>query len=883
LVNSSLEKTHAHSPYWARVAAQPPASWNPALTARGISAEEIRDLMGAPGITDESALWRQLRDTRQHVILNTVARDLGGLANLDEVVRTVCALADECVRFALNWLTASLGAAYGMPVGEDSGSMQQLIVVGMGKLGGEELNVSSDIDLIFLYPEEGMTQGPKCISNHEYFTRLGRKLIAALSEPTAAGMVFRVDMRLRPYGDSGPLVASFSMLENYLHTQGREWERYAWLKARAITGSDAKVLEREVAPFVFRRHLDYSAIASLRTLHNQIREEAKRRDIADNIKLGPGGIREIEFIAQVFQLIRGGQDAALRTRSTRAALSLLKDKQLLPAGVVDELQAAYEYLRNLEHRLQYVEDQQTQTLPAQPGALRNIAASMGYEDAQGFISALNSHRESVSRHFEGIFASGGGSEQHPVANLWEGRLAPQDAHSQLQQLGYTAGERVLTRIGQLRESALFRRMSASTQGRLDALGPRIVEAASKVPNPDITFERLLNILESIGRREAYLALLLEYAGARERVVRLASASPWAASYLARHPVLLDELVSDRQPEPPDWPALGKELRATLDQSSDGIDRQMDLLRNFKQVHTFRLLIQDLAGQLPLESLSDHLSDLASTIVQEVLRLCWSHLNGQHAPRFAVIGYGKWGGKELGYASDLDLIFLYDADDALEGYTRLAQRVNTWLTTFTPAGILYDIDLRLRPDGDAGMLVSHIGAFEEYQLHKAWVFEHQAMTRARCVAGDAQIGARFEALRQKILTTPRDLATLRGEIASMRQRMHEGHPNKSALFDIKHDRGGIVDVEFIVQYLVLGYAHQHPALTGNIGNLALLKLAASLGLIPGELASAVHRSYREFRRMQHSMRLQDERYARSDPAKVQPLVAPVLALWRAVFD
>ncbi|MFN0315205.1 MAG: bifunctional [glutamate--ammonia ligase]-adenylyl-L-tyrosine phosphorylase/[glutamate--ammonia-ligase] adenylyltransferase, partial [Burkholderiales bacterium] len=455
--------------------------------------------------------------------------------------------------------------------------------------------------------------------------------------------------------------------------------------------------------------------------------------------------------------------------------------------------------------------------------------------------------------------------------------------ARLHELGYTNGERVLTRIGQLRESALFRRMSASTQGRLDALGPRIVEAACKVPNPDITFERLLNILESIGRREAYLALLLEYAGARERVVHLASASPWAASYLARHPVLLDELVSDRQPEPPDWTALGKELRATLDQSGDGIERQMDLLRNFKQVHTFRLLIQDLAGQLPLESLSDHLSDLASTIVQEVLRLCWSYLNSEHAPRFAVIGYGKWGGKELGYASDLDLIFLYDADDALERYTRLAQRVNTWLTTFTPAGILYDIDLRLRPDGDAGMLVSHIGAFEEYQLHKAWVFEHQAMTRARFVAGDAQIGARFEALRQKILTTPRDLSTLRGEIASMRQRMLEGHPNKSGLFDIKHDRGGIVDVEFIVQYLVLGYAHQYPQLTGNIGNLALLKLAASLGLILSELASAVHHSYREFRRMQHSMRLQDERYARTDPSQTQPLVAPVLALWQAVFD
>ncbi|MFN0314478.1 MAG: bifunctional [glutamate--ammonia ligase]-adenylyl-L-tyrosine phosphorylase/[glutamate--ammonia-ligase] adenylyltransferase, partial [Burkholderiales bacterium] len=469
-MNPILEKALAHSPYWARVATQPPSSWHPALTTCPITAGEIRDLMATPEIADESALWQRLRQIRQHVILNTVARDLAGMARLDEVVRTVSSLADESVRFALTWLTASPGSVYGTPMGEDSGCAQQLIVVGMGKLGGEELNVSSDIDLIFLYPEEGMTQGPKSISNHEYFTRLGRKLIAALSESTAEGMVFRVDMRLRPYGDSGPLVASFAMLENYLHTQGREWERYAWLKARAITGSDAKVLEHEVAPFVFRRHLDYSAIDSLRTLHSQIREEAKRRDIADNIKLGPGGIREIEFIAQVFQLIRGGQDPALRTRSTRLALTLLADKQLLPAVVVDELQAAYEFLRNLEHRLQYVEDQQTQTLPTQPAALRNIAASMGYEDSEGFLGVLNAHRENVSRHFEGIFANGGRSEQHPVANLWEGRLAAQDALARLHELGYTNGERVLTRIGQLRESALFRRMSASTQGRLDALG-----------------------------------------------------------------------------------------------------------------------------------------------------------------------------------------------------------------------------------------------------------------------------------------------------------------------------------------------------------------------------------------------------------------------------
>ncbi len=584
-MNSALKKALAHSPFWSRVASQPPPSWQPSLVEKPVTGGEIRSLLRAQPIASEPSLWQQLRRTRQHVILTTTTRDLAGTADLGEVVRTASTLADESVRLALDWLTTSMSATYGTPMGEDSGAPQQLIVVGMGKLGGEELNVSSDIDLIFLYPEEGLTQGPKSISNDEYFTRLGRKLIAALSEPTSDGFVFRVDMRLRPYGDSGPLVASFAMLENYFHTQGREWERYAWLKARALTGGDAPALETEVAPFVFRRHLDYSAIASLRSLHNQIREEAKRRDIAANIKLGPGGIREIEFIAQVFQLIRGGQDVALRTRSTREALKLLKDKRLLPAQGVDELQAAYEFLRNLEHRLQYVEDQQTQTLPAGSAALHNIAASMGFEDTPRFQDALNTHRERVSRHFEDIFAGDTRSEQHPQTNLWEGRLVTEEAQTQLQALGYQGCENILTRIQRLRESALFRRMSASTQSRLDALGPRIVEAAAKVSNPDITFERLLNILESIGRREAYLALLQEYAGARERLVRLASASPWAASYLASHPVLLDELVSDRPPEQPDWSALGTELQSALERFNDAPGQQMDLLRNFKQVHT----------------------------------------------------------------------------------------------------------------------------------------------------------------------------------------------------------------------------------------------------------------------------------------------------------
>lgn len=884
---AAVKRATAYSPFLQRLVEHPPPTFSLSHLATCITSAEIARLLELQPPLNDADLWRTLRQVRQHVFLTVAVQDIAGVARLDDVLTSITALANESVRFALTHLLPAMHAAYGEPIGEDSGQVQHLIVVGMGKLGGEELNVSSDIDLIFLYEEEGHTNGSRSISNHEFFSRLGRKLIAALSELTSDGYVFRVDMRLRPYGESGPLVASLSMLENYFHTQGREWERYAWLKARAVTG-DPTGLNLQIAPFVFRRHLDYSAIESLRALHGQIREEVRRKDIATNIKLGDGGIREIEFIAQVFQLIRGGQETDLRTRSTRHALSLLRQKRLLPNDAVVELMAAYEFLRNLEHRLQYAEDQQTQTLPTEEDALLRLALVMDFDNRESFSRALSAHREHVSRHFEGIFAGQRRTANRPAqSSLWEGQLPEQETLTQLATMGYGDPRRIAQRIQSLRQSGLYRRMSATTQSRIDSLGPHILLAAGTQSNPDATFERLLIILESIGRREAYLALLQEYAGARDRLVRLANASPWAAGYLARHPVLLDELVSERWPEAPDWQALERELARTLDQQRHAIDRQMDLLRNFKQVHTFRLLIQDLAEHLPLESLSDHLSDLAATLLSQVLRLCWSHLSDRNGsdPKFAIIGYGKLGGKELGYASDLDLIFLHDAQDPQgpELYTRLAMRMNTWLTTLTGAGTLYDIDLRLRPDGESGMLVSPIDAFEAYQMHKAWVFEHQALTRARFVAGDADIGRRFEALRARILTRARDLEALKGEITAMRQRMLDGHPNKSGRFDIKHDRGGIVDVEFIVQYLVLGFAQRYPELTANVGNLALLKRCGRLRLIPERLAEAVHHSYREFRRLQHALRLQDERYARVDTDSVLELTAPVKELWEQVFE
>jgi [glutamine synthetase] adenylyltransferase / [glutamine synthetase]-adenylyl-L-tyrosine phosphorylase len=838
---------------------------------------------GRPG--DEEGLKRALRALRKRVMLNLIARDLGGIAPLAEVVATTTALAETAISCALSWLDDSLGARHGHPAGPQ-GRRQQLHVVGMGKLGGAELNVSSDIDLVFAYPEDGETTGPQRISNYEYFTRLARKLIAVMSEMTADGYVFRVDMRLRPYGDGGPLVASFEMLENYFITQGREWERYAWIKGRALTGDRRAELENLAASFVYRRHLDYNAFAALRELHRQIRLEVERREIADNIKLGRGGIREIEFIAQVFQLIRGGREPALRARPTLAVLSLLGDRNLLGAQVVTELAEAYVFLRNLEHRLQYLDDQQTHVIPPSDADRARVAEAMGLPDCDALHGALEEHRRRVTRHFEDIFSTSSDAA-HPFAHLWHQADDAGRGARELAALGYRRTDTISERLKSMRASGRYRAMPAASQARLDRLVPLSIEAAVSAPDPDAALERVLDLLDAVSRRGSYLALLEEYPHALKQLAAMMSASPWVAQYLTRHPILLDELLDTRVLyATPDWTAAARQLEVELANAAGETERQMDALRHFKHVHTLRLIAQDLAGVLPLETLSDHLSDLACVILEKVVGLAWKTVRQAHrpGPRFAVIGYGKLGGKELGYASDLDLVFLYDdpAPEAAENYARLAQRVNNSLTTVTSAGVLYDTDLRLRPDGAGGLLVSPLESYREYQAKHAWTWEHQALSRARHVAGDKSIGQEFEALRVMVLRQPRDAAALRREVVEMRRKLLAGHPNRSALFDLKHDPGGIIDVEFIVQYLVLGNARAHAELTGNIGNLALLKLAAQLGLIEAPRALAAHDAYRRFRRLQHSLRLQGERYARIDPESVAGERRAVQELWERVL-
>ncbi|MCA1978868.1 MAG: bifunctional [glutamate--ammonia ligase]-adenylyl-L-tyrosine phosphorylase/[glutamate--ammonia-ligase] adenylyltransferase, partial [Thiobacillus sp.] len=811
------------------------------------SRAEMQAFLATPPCADEDALHRRLRQLRQRVWLVVTARDLAGLADLAEVTTAYTDLAETCIAAALDFHHAQLAVRHGEPR-DATGRLQKLVVVGMGKLGGGELNVSSDIDLIYLYAEEGETDGARPISNHEFFIKLGRKLASALSENTGDGYVFRVDLRLRPWGDSGPLAMGFAMLEDYLVAHGRPWERYAWIKARPLTGGEDAALAEIVRPFVYRKYLDFEAFAAIRDLHVQIRREVARRDMAHNVKLGPGGIREIEFTAQVFQLIRGGQIAALRQRPTLAVLAELAQVGLITRDAQQELAAAYDFLRRLEHRIQYLDDAQTQLLPDDAESRAMLAEAMDFADFDALLAVLDRHRSRVTRHFEQVFAAPQADQtSHPLTAVCCGAATPEAARALLENAGYSDPGRVLATLDALRQYAT--RLPESTQLRLNALMPPALEIVGSLADPETALERLAALIQAIARRATYLALLAEYPAALRQLAKLLAASPWAAQMITRQPQLLDELIAPQHlMQTPDWPQLAAQLTAELDAHPGDTEAQMDAMRRFKQVQTLRLLAQDVAGRLSLEALSDHLSYLADTLLAETLARCWANLKTRHrdTPRFAVIGYGKLGGKELGYASDLDLVFLFDDDDerAQEIYARLAQRINTWLGTTTSTGVLYETDLRLRPDGASGLLVSSTDAFRAYQTQHAWTWEHQALTRARFVCGDAAIGQAFEAIRRDILCLPRDAAKLREDVLAMRQKMHDGHPNGSGLFDLKHDAGGIVDVEFCVQYLILRDCRRHPELADNVGNIALLLRAGDAGLIPADIARAAADAYRE---------------------------------------
>lgn len=884
-------------------------------------------------VSDRESLARQLRRIRQREMVRIAWRDLSrgqesgaedsASVDLNETMADVSALADACIQGALDWLQPALMAEMGEPRSE-SGELQQMLVLGMGKLGAGELNFSSDVDLIFVYPEAGETSkaSGRHISNEQFFARLGQQLIRALDETTVDGFVFRVDMRLRPFGQSGALASSFSALENYYQLHGREWERYALIKARVVAGDAAsgEALFDILRPFVFRRYLDYGAFESLRDMKKMVEAEVKRKGMANHVKLGAGGIREVEFIGQAFQLVRGGRESALQRREIQEVLMWLGEHDYLPGYVVAQLLVAYEFLRNSEHRLQEYQDQQTHRLPDDTAGQQRLAFAMGFDHWDEFLPVLRGHMTRVHSHFEQVFSSPqtGHAEvdSSGLSALWLENPEQAEALAILQQAGYDEAAACWSRLQALKTGRSYESLSATARTRIDRLLPLLLGAVVKLeplpPSPYAVLQRLITLVEAVTRRSAYLALLSEHPMALSQLVRLCAASPWIAQQLAQHPLLLDELLDPRSLyRPPGRAELEADLQRRLQSmEAEDLGQAMDSLRQFKQTSILRVAAADVMEAVPLMQVSDHLTAIAEVVLQAALELAWDHLVARHGrpasvrdagiaddtnKGFAIVAYGKLGGIELGYSSDLDLVFVHHAEDQTamtDGpkpvadtvfFARLGQRIIHILTAHTPAGVLYEADMRLRPSGSSGLLVVSLSSLRDYQLNQAWTWEHQALVRARVVAGDANLRQAFAALRQEVLALPRDAELLRKDIVDMRERMREslGRAGEGE-FDLKQGAGGIADIEFMVQFAVLRGAHSIPKLCEYTDNIRLLAGLAEHGLLSAEDAAQLSDAYRAYRAEVHRRALQDQAAVVSETAfPVERAV--VQRLWRHFFN
>ena len=842
--------------------------------------------------SDEIDLKKRLREIRRREMVRIAWRDLAGWAKLVEVMAVTSELAEACTDAALKWLCKRAVDKYGQPIGESSRQLVYMTVLGMGKLGGLELNFSSDIDLMFFYSEKGETDSNESISNHQFFVRLGQKVIAVLNEQTEDGFVFRVDMRLRPNGDSGPIALSFDAAEFYYQTHGREWERYALIKARVIAGdrhAGAELLS-VLRPFIYRRYLDYGAIEAIRLLKSGINQELSRKGIEHNIKLGPGGIREIEFIGQAFQLIRGGREPQLQQRSILPVLVSLGEMQVLTARTVTELTAAYIFLRRSENRLQMMTDKQTHILPDDEQNRMRLAFSMGYSDWPAYVAALKIHMQKVHENFSQVFVAPQGETDldadDGIVAVWMNRLDRAAALQMLEQTGFTDEPKAaLDLVRGLREGSQYRMFSSEGRQRMDQLMPLLLSAAGLAPHPQTTLSRLVTLVEAIGRRSAYLALMLENPLVLSQLVKLCSASPWISEWITRHPLLLDELLSPVDAfESPSSSQLGNELETLLQDTGDDEERQMEVLREFCNRHVLHVAAADVGPGLSPEEIGRQLSRVAEVLIQACVQLsitvlqkrhghplCTNTQSGGDVPGFIVVGYGKLGSHELGYGSDVDMIFLYEACSGGAGETtgpralanetyfaRLGQRIIHLLTTRTVGGILYETDMRLRPSGQSGPLVTSLSAFVDYQEARAWTWEQQALVRARPVAGDPALMAAFEQARTAILCRPRDQKTLVADVIAMRDKMFASQKaHDPALFDIKHDRGGIVDIEFMVQYWVLRWAGQYPELTQYTDNAAILKALARAGLLEQAQAELLVSAYHHYLSTAYRLKLMQE--------------------------
>lgn len=880
------------------------------------------------GMDSSKALDRALRRFRRRMMLRILWRDSNRLADFRETSRDMSLLAECCISQAVKFHYDDLQPRFGCPIGKRSGDAQPFVVLGMGKLGGYELNVSSDIDLIFAYPESGETGGArKSISNQEFFIKLGQRVIASLDTHTVDGYVFRVDMRLRPYGDSGALVLNFDALEEYYQTQGRDWERFAMIKARVVSGDflpGASVANQQLMallqPFTYRKYVDFSAIESMRSMKDMIRREVKRRGIEGDVKLGAGGIREVEFVVQVFQMMRGGRDPRLQERSVLTLLPLLEQESLLPPGEAKRLGEAYVFLRNTEHALQGFQDRQTQSLPDDELGQRRLAWQMGFSDWSGFLECLSHIRERVHHCFNSVIALPTSEQQETAETqhwqeLWptlqssENDLPAEDLAEQLLAEGFVDAEAMAQRLVALRSNRSLRAMQPVGIERLDRLMPRLLQEICEQKESAETLSRVCGLIETVARRTAYLLLLVENPGALKELVRLCAASQWIADLLTGMPSLLDELLNTgRLYSPPDKQALSDELRQLMMRVSwDDTEAQMETLRYFRNAHALIVAASEVAEVLPIMKVSDYLTWIAEVILQHVVQLAWQQMKQRHGepsraddqpePEFIVVGYGKLGGIELGHGSDLDLVFIFDAPagysdgekplDHQTWFTRLGQKIIHILTTQTLSGPLYEVDMRLRPSGNSGMLVSSLAAFERYQLDDAWTWEHQALVRARPVAGGTRLASAFETVRKRVLMLSRDEAALREEVVSMRQKMREhlGASEKDqqqGLFHLKQDAGGIVDIEFLVQYAVLAWSHGCEALTTWTDNVRLLEVLSQHQRLPAETTDQLIDAYKRFRALGHRLSLQNQGSLVS-AAELATERQAVSTAWRSVLQ
>ncbi|MGA8262663.1 MAG: bifunctional [glutamate--ammonia ligase]-adenylyl-L-tyrosine phosphorylase/[glutamate--ammonia-ligase] adenylyltransferase, partial [Arenicellales bacterium] len=864
----------------------------------------------AADIETEEDLYAASRRLRRREAVRIAWRDLAGWADLDEVMSLMTELADACLQLALTTLYNAACDRRGTPRDAD-GKPVAMSILGLGKLGGRELNFSSDIDLIFAYRADGDTDAQRPLSNQEFFRKLAARLIRALDHVTEDGCVFRVDMRLRPNGNSGPLILSFDATVHYYQVHGRDWERYALVKARAVAGDvdGGRRLLDQLRPFVYRKYLDYGAIQAIRDMKQMIDREVQRKHGEGDIKLGRGGIREIEFIVQSLQLIRGGRELRLQSNRIHAALRELGRVGALESATVSILETSYRFLRNLEHRLQMLGDEQTHVLPKGEADRARVAMAMGMADWSALEQALNEVKSQVHEAFQRIL-----SEKPPpgdmldtLGDVWSAHIDPEAAAPLLRRVGFDEPEVTLELIQRLRQGKSYHAHSKVGRERLDRLMPVLIQLAGRTERPHETLSRLIHFVESVGRRSTYLILLIENPQALEQLVRLCAASAWVSNWISRYPLLLEELLGPITDTDESFEEqLGEEIEQRLKPLDEGdIEGHMEAFREIHHAQVLRIAAADIFDAIDRSQVAGRLCRVAEKLLDAVSDYCRRELSATlgvptpadpgEPPAFGIVGYGKLGSRELGYNSDVDLVFMHHGCDAMAAttggrrpvtneqyFSRLTQRITHVIATRTPSGVVYDIDYRLRPSGGSGPLVTSLAAFRSYQGERAWTWEHQALVRARMVSGPAALAAAFEEARREVICTPRDPDKLRADVQEMRERMRTANDRGTGdVFDLKQCPGGIIDIEFIVQYYVLRHAHQHPALAGPRGTLELLGLLGDTGLMSGDDAAGLKGAYQRYLDVDHGHKL----------AELEPLIdnqrladerRHVSAIWRRIF-